>query len=76
MHTSRRWRLTAVTRTSLFVLDAHDLRVLMDRELRIAERIHEVVRTRLGGEALTPKGDLVAEELEEVETLHPSVEQP
>jgi hypothetical protein len=33
-----------------------------------------VVRTRLGGEALTPKGDLVAEELEEVETLRPSVD--
>jgi voltage-gated potassium channel len=65
--------VTAVRRTSLLMLDAHDLRVLMDREPRIAERIHEVMRTRLGGEALTPKGDLVAEELEEVETLHPSV---
>jgi hypothetical protein len=46
----------------------------MDREPRIAERIHEVARTRLGGEALTPKGDLVAEELEEVETLNSSVD--
>jgi len=33
-----------------------------------------VVRTRRGGEALTPKGDLVAEELEEVETLQPSAD--
>lgn len=65
--------MTAVRRTSLLMLDAHDLRVLMDREPRIAERVHEVVRTRLGGESVTPKGDLVAEELEEVETLHPSV---
>jgi hypothetical protein len=32
-----------------------------------------VARTRLGGESLTPKGDLVAEELDEAETLHPSV---
>src|SRR4029077_14638710 len=71
--TRRSATVTAVTRTSLLVLDAHDLRVLMDRETRIAERIHEVARTRRCGEALTPKGDLVAEELEEVETLHPSV---
>jgi len=71
--TRRSATVTAVRRTSLLVLDAHDLRVLMDRDARIAERIREVVRTRLGGEPLTPKGDLVAEELEEVETLHPSV---
>jgi voltage-gated potassium channel len=72
--TRRSATVTAVKRTSLLVLDAHDLRVLMDRDSRIAERIREVARTRLGGEALTPKGDLVAEELEEVETLHPSVD--
>jgi len=35
-----------------------------------------VARTRLGGEALTPKGDLVAEEVEEVEPLHPSADSP
>jgi hypothetical protein len=68
--------VTAVRRTSLLMLDAHDLRVLMDREPRIAERIHGVARTRLGGEALTPKGDLVAEELDEVETLRPSADSP
>jgi voltage-gated potassium channel len=72
--TRRSATVTAVRRTSLLMLDAHDLRVLMDREPRIAERIHEVARTRLGGEALTPKGDLVAEELEEVETLQPSAD--
>ena len=38
--------VTAVMRTSLFVLDAHDLHALMDREPRIAERIREVVRSR------------------------------
>jgi voltage-gated potassium channel len=71
--TRRSATVTAVMRTSLFVLDAHDLHVLMDREPRIAERIHEVARTRLGGEVVTPKGDLVAEELAEAETPRPSV---
>ena len=61
--------VTAVTRTSLLVLDAHDLHVLMEREPRIAEHIREVARTRLGEEAVTRKGDLVVEELEEAETI-------
>ena len=61
--------VTAVTRTSLLVLDAHDLHVLMEREPRIAEHIREVARTRLGGEEVTRKGDLVVEELEEAETI-------
>jgi len=65
---------TAVTRTSLLVLDAHDLHVLMDREPRIAERIREVVRTRLGGYVVTRKGDLVVEELEEAETVYQSAD--
>jgi voltage-gated potassium channel len=64
--------VTALTRTSLLVLDAHDLHVLMEREPRIAERIREVARTRLGGEAVTAKGDLVVEELEEAETIRRS----
>jgi voltage-gated potassium channel len=59
--------VTAVTRTSLLVLDAHDLQALMEREPRVAERIHDVMRQRLGEKAVTPKGDLVTEELE-VET--------
>ena len=63
--THRSATVTAVTRTSLLVLDAHDLHVLMDREPRIAKHIREVVRTRLGGEMVTPKGDLVVEELQE-----------
>ena len=57
--------ITAVTRTSLLVLDAHDLHALMDREQRIADQIREVARGRLGHEVLTSKGDLIAEELEE-----------
>jgi voltage-gated potassium channel len=59
--------ITAVTRTSLLVLDAHDLRALMDREPRVAERVHEVVRSRLGSEIVTQKGDLITEELEDDE---------
>jgi voltage-gated potassium channel len=64
--------VTALTRTSLLVLDAHDLHVLMEREPRIAERIREVARTRLGEDAVTRKGDLVVEELEEAETIRRS----
>jgi voltage-gated potassium channel len=60
---------TAVTRTSLLVLDAHDLHALMDREPRIAERIRDVVRSRLGREIVTPKGDLISEELEATEII-------
>jgi voltage-gated potassium channel len=60
---------TAVTRTSLLALDAHDLHALMDREPRVAERIREVVRHRLGGEIVSPQGDVVSEELEEADGL-------
>src|SRR5919197_526825 len=69
--TRRSATVTAVRRTSLLMLDAHDLRVLMDREPRIAERIREVARSRLGGD-ITPKGDIVAEELEEADTVEQS----
>jgi voltage-gated potassium channel len=57
--------ITAVTRTSLLVLDAHDLHALMEREQRIADRIRDVARGRLGREVLTSRGDLITEELEE-----------
>ena len=56
--------VTAVGRTSLLVLDAHDLHALMEREPRVAERIREVMRERLGEERITPKGDIVSEEVE------------
>lgn len=61
--------VAAVTQTSLLVLDAHDLHALMEREPRIAERIRDVVRSRLGREIVTPKGDLVSEELEAAEII-------
>lgn len=53
---------TALTRTSLLVLDAQDLHTLMNREPRIAERVHDVVRTRVG-EPVTPKGDIAEGEV-------------
>jgi voltage-gated potassium channel len=57
----------AVTRTSLLVLDARDVHILMDHEPRIAERIHETARARTEPEALDTRGDLVAEELVETD---------
>src|SRR5262249_750899 len=56
--------VTALTRTSLLVLDAHDLHALMARQPRIAERIREVARERLEGRSQSLKGDLLAEELD------------
>ena len=55
--------VTAITSTSLLVLDAHDLHALMEREPRIAERIHSVVRSRLASDGVAWKGNLLAEEL-------------
>jgi len=57
--------VTATMRTSLLVLDAHDLHALMDREPQVAARIHEVVQGRIGQDLVTPRGDIVTEELEE-----------
>jgi voltage-gated potassium channel len=57
--------VVAATRCQLLVLDAADLRMLMQRDQRIAQRMREVTRDRLGRELLTKDGDLVAEELDE-----------
>jgi voltage-gated potassium channel len=64
--------VVAVTRTSLLVLDAHDLRALMDRQPRVAERIREVARSRIASGLVSAKGDLLTEELED--TLDPGDE--
>ncbi|HZS63823.1 MAG TPA: cyclic nucleotide-gated ion channel [Xanthobacteraceae bacterium] len=56
--------VTALTRTNLLVLDAHDLRALMQREPRIAERIKAVVEKRVGHEIVSPRGDIVTEEID------------
>lgn len=55
--------VTAASRTNLLVLDASDFHMLMERDKRIAERVHAVVRERVGLEAVSPKGDIAAGEL-------------
>jgi hypothetical protein len=40
---------------------------VMEREPRIAERIREVAHKRLKGELVTPRGDIVTEEIEDEE---------
>src|SRR5216683_7909980 len=55
--------VTATTRTNLLVLDASDFHMLMERDKRIAERVHAVVRERVGLEAVSPKGDIATGEL-------------
>lgn len=51
------------------MLDAHDLHALMNREPRIADQIQAVVRSRVGREIITSKGDLISEELEPTEAI-------
>jgi voltage-gated potassium channel len=46
--TRRTATVTAVTRTNLLGLDAHDLHALMQRDSRIADRIKDVVEKRVG----------------------------
>jgi len=55
--------VTAVTRTSLLLLDARDVHVLMDHEPKIAERIRNMARERLGAKELDDRGDLTLEEI-------------
>ncbi|HEY3224107.1 MAG TPA: cyclic nucleotide-gated ion channel [Pseudolabrys sp.] len=56
--------VTAISRTNLLVLDGQDLRALMHRDPRVAERIHEVVEKRVGREVVSSKGDIVSEEID------------
>jgi voltage-gated potassium channel len=64
LHRARRSAtVTAVSRASLLVLDASDFHLLMERDQRIAERVHAVVRQRTGLEAVSPSGDIAAGEL-------------
>ena len=57
--------VTAVTRTSLLLLDARDVHVLMDHEPKIADRIRDMARERLGPKEVDEKGDLTVEEVAE-----------
>jgi voltage-gated potassium channel len=55
---------TALTRTNLLVLSAQDLHALMQRDPRVAARIKDMVEKRVGRELVSPKGDIVTEEIE------------
>ena len=72
--TRRSGTVTATTRSSLLVLDAHDLRALMDREPLVAERIHAEIRDRLGREFSQSEADILEEEIEESGKSHASRE--
>ena len=61
--------VTAVSRTSLLVLDAHEFHALMDRDTRLANRVQDVVRSRLGREIVSRQGDIITEEIEETDVM-------
>jgi voltage-gated potassium channel len=64
LHQARRSAtVVALANTSLLVLDAQDLQLLMEREPKIAQRIHDVVHERLRHGAVTAEGDLIPEEI-------------
>lgn len=63
--TKRSASATAITRSSLLVLDAHDMRALMDRDPRIAKGIHDIAKTRLANDTTTQGGDIIFEEVED-----------
>jgi voltage-gated potassium channel len=56
--------VSAISRTNLLVLDANDLHALMEREPRVAARMRDMVKQRLGGELVSERGDIVTEEIE------------
>jgi voltage-gated potassium channel len=58
--------VTALTRANLLALDAHDLHALMERTPRLAARMRQMVKQRLG-ETVGAGGDIVTEELEDAE---------
>ena len=63
--TRRTATVTAITRTNLLGLDAHDLHALMQRDSRIAERVKEVVENRVGKRAAAVKREVTAVVAEE-----------
>ena len=54
-----------MTRTHLLMLEGSDLHALMERDPRLAERVNEIARGRVGQDVVSPRGDIVVEELEE-----------
>jgi voltage-gated potassium channel len=59
--TRRTATVTAITRTNLLGLDAHDLHALMQRDSRIADRIKDVVEKRVGKRPTVPKRGVPAD---------------
>ena len=55
----------ALTHTRLLVLDADDLQYLMQKKSEIAMHIRAVARERIAHEAVTPRGDIAMEEVDE-----------
>jgi voltage-gated potassium channel len=69
---SRSATVTALTRVNLLVLDGHDLHALMAREPRVAARMREMIRQRVGRELVSERGDIVTEEIEDGEVERPA----
>ena len=59
--------MIALTRTSLLALDARDVHVLMEREPKIAARVHQMAREHRSQHQIEIAGDMLVEELEEAE---------
>ncbi|MFN8828319.1 MAG: cyclic nucleotide-gated ion channel [Labrys sp. (in: a-proteobacteria)] len=53
----------AITPVRLLVLDAIDLKIVMDSDADIATRIHAIARRRVEPERIAPHADIAAEEL-------------
>ena len=61
--TRRTATVTAVTRTNLLGLDAHDLHALMQRDPRIAARIKDVVEKRVGRGAVPTRREIAPDKV-------------
>lgn len=55
--------VTAISRCDLLVLEARDLHALMEREPRIAQRVNDVMKRRIGSEIVGKSGDIIREEV-------------
>lgn len=63
--------VVAMTQCRLLVLDADDLHYLMQKKGDIAAHIRAVARERVAHEAVTPRGDIALEEIDEPEGSPP-----
>ncbi|MBV5266414.1 cyclic nucleotide-gated ion channel [Pinisolibacter aquiterrae] len=58
--------VVALTHTRLLLLDAEDLQYLMQKKSEIATHIRSVARERIAHEAVTPRGDIALEEVDDM----------